>query len=999
MPEDRNRQNLGRLFDALRIENLLTYPTEAGPADLYLPRRRTVIETKRSGLAADPDRRQAGEGSETPREQLERYLRAEIEREASIPDLFDTEEERRRPWVGVLTDGRNWHAWRYKHQPGAVGIPVFKDFRPTNQRQLLDRVKGLVGDEPLGKPWIPLESTKIFAPHKESLDALLGALTGGQRQRTETKFQLWLDMLRTSCMAPETERDQWRMFVAHSFLVTIARGVIHTVSEPRQRPDSGRILGDGFVAWILESDRGRNWAQNVLDQIHGYEWRLPRGDILRTVYQNFIDQADRKIFGEYYTPDWLAALLVDDILDDEWCEHAVKRALSAERRAMPIRNVGVLDPTCGSGTFLYHAAEKLLKAKALRNRPPTKKAEIVTRLVHGLDIHPVAVEIARATLLRALPKAPPEEGDAIQIHQGDALITSSREHLRQGSLFSSEGGEFRIETPKGREIFLPKSFAESRSFIPDMRRIVAAASGGEPLPVDVLEGLSDSKDRCALQTAHETIRKVIETEGNSIWAWYIGNITAPILLSERKVDRIVANPPWVVLSDVQVKVRKRALEELAGKPLDKDGPVPGSLELWTGGRQATGFDIAQLFVKRCREKYLSDPKRDPAAWLVNAAAMRAGNWEAFRAWHEAHLEQVLDFSELKQPPFSGAASCALFEHRTCRQPCDRHVMVRTSGEKITSETVPKEAKRLLEFRKARKRTRRAPSDYIGRFRQGATVVPHVLVLLDRVEVDGDEAVVTTKTPGKGSKKPWNELRPRNGRIPREWIGQVLFSEDLFPFCIRSVQVQAIIPINEGGALHHDPRSATEFWRQLDDDYREYRGKGRATPKTLLGNIDYLGKLSRQLPLSDSKKKCVVLYPKSGKIMRAARAPLATTLVNDSVYRWNAGSRDEAAYLVALLNAPTLRTAFADARGSDRDFHLSPWMNVPIPRFDPENAGHTRLAELTRAAEDLAKPWRYDEKNRQITISRRIGETLKKKKILQDIDEITRRLLPDQCEGR
>ena len=870
-PEDRNRQNLGRLFDALRIDNLLTYPTEAGPADLYLPRRRTVIETKKSGLAADPHRPQAREGSETPREQLERYLRAEIEREFGIPDLFDTEKERNRPWIGVLTDGRNWHAWRYSHQPGAVGIPVFEGFRPSSGRQLLDRVTDLFRDRPLGKPWIPPRPREIFAPHKETLDALLDALTASQQRRTETKFRLWLDMLRTSSMAPETESGQWRMFVSHSFLVTIARGVIHTVSEPRQRPDSWRILGDGFVAWIVESDHGRNWAQNVLDEIHGYEWRLPRGDVLRTVYQDFIDQADRKIFGEYYTPDWLAALLVDETLDDEWCERAVKRALTAERKAKPIRGVGVLDPTCGSGTFLYHAAEKLLRAKALRDRRPPKKAEIVARLVHGLDIHPVAVEIARATLLRALPKAPPEEGDAIQIHQGDALITGSREHLGQGSLFSSDGAEFRIETPKGREIFLPKSFAESRSFIPDMRRIVAAASSGEPLPVDVLEPIPGRMDRRALRRAHETIREVVKTEGNSIWAWYIGNITAPVLLSEHKVDRIVANPPWVVLSEIQVEARKRALEELAGKPPDNGDPVPGSLELWTGGKQATGFDIAQLFVKRCREKYLSDPERDPAAWLVNAAAVHAGNWKAFRAWHAAHLEQILDFSELKQPPFRGAASCALFEHRTCRQTRDRHVMVRTSRERITSQTVPNEAKRLLELRQARERTPRARSDYIGRFRQGATVVPHVLVLLDRFEFDGNEAVVTTKAPGTGSKKPWSELLPRTGRIPREWIGQVLFSRDLFPFCIRKAQASAVIPVDRDGALHRDPRRTAAFWMEIDDVYQEYRGSGSATPKTLLDNVDYLRKLSRQLPLPDSKAKRVVLYPKSGKIMRAARS--------------------------------------------------------------------------------------------------------------------------------
>ena len=53
-PEDNIRQNIGRLLDALKIENIITYPTPDGPADLYLPRRRTFIETKAHGLANDP---------------------------------------------------------------------------------------------------------------------------------------------------------------------------------------------------------------------------------------------------------------------------------------------------------------------------------------------------------------------------------------------------------------------------------------------------------------------------------------------------------------------------------------------------------------------------------------------------------------------------------------------------------------------------------------------------------------------------------------------------------------------------------------------------------------------------------------------------------------------------------------------------------------------------------------------------------------------------------
>lgn len=50
-----------------------------------------------------------------------------------------------------------------------------------------------------------------------------------------------------------------------------------------------------------------------------------------------------------------------------------------------------------------------------------------------------------------------------------------------------------------------------------------------------------------------------------MWTWYAVNLASPQLLAERKVDRIVANPPWVKLSDIQERKRKRAMEAFGAK--------------------------------------------------------------------------------------------------------------------------------------------------------------------------------------------------------------------------------------------------------------------------------------------------------------------------------------------------------------------------------------------------------------------------------------------------
>ena len=65
--------------------------------------------------------------------------------------------------------------------------------------------------------------------------------------------------------------------------------------------------------------------------------------MLKALYESLIDPAQRHDLGEYYTPDWLAAKLTRVALAD------------------PLRQQ-VLDPACGSGTFLFHAVRRLLAA-------------------------------------------------------------------------------------------------------------------------------------------------------------------------------------------------------------------------------------------------------------------------------------------------------------------------------------------------------------------------------------------------------------------------------------------------------------------------------------------------------------------------------------------------------------------------------------------------------------------------------------------------------------
>lgn len=995
LPEDNIRQNLGRLLDAMDIENVLTYRTREGPADIYLPRRRVFIETKSVGGADNARKKQANENNETPLEQLGRYVRAEIETELEMLE-FASEEERTRQWVGILTDGKIWHAWRYEHKSGAEPRGIISPFRPNDERHLIFRLQGLLAGDPVGKPWIPRNTKDIFEGYLPRLHKIHQDITGPTQQATETKYKLWHDMLRTSSMAPDNKHKAQSLFVAHSFLVAIARGVIYTLANPNAAPEPETVLRDGFVAWIVETTAGRKWATELQNDISGYEWRRRKGDVLRPIYEEFIDDEDRKVFGEYYTPDWLAQFLVEEVLDEDWCNRSAAQALETRERGDALEKIGVLDPACGSGTFLYHAVQKLMRCDVLSETtlPAPRKAEAIARLVWGLDVHPVAVEIARATVFRALPAVPPDADAAVHVYQGDALMARRQSG---NDMFTDTETSLRFETPKGWQVYIPRSFAKNRAFAGNIRRLVQAAQDKTPLPRDILTSIPDEEDRKALEECHEKFQFIIESEGNSVWAWYVSNITAPLRLSERKVNRIVANPPWVKMAEIQVKERKSVLEAFSKQ-----------IGLWDGGKQAPHHDIAQLFVKRCRELYLADAKHDPAAWIVKRTAIQGGHWQSFREWHRKTGKQIIDLEHVR--PFGGGdarKSCVLMDHRACER------AIRTRGKvlvasyrdprrKLEPHMTWEEASPRLMFTVAPKKAAYKESDYArgkkgAPFRQGATLVPKVLLVLDRIEEaagkPGHVHVVTTPS----NKHPWDKIQPQRGMIPAGWVRTILTSNDMIPFAVLPNPTRAMLPVNSEGSLEELPGDLNNFWAKMDELYREHMSGGTNTPKTLLKRLDYRRELRRQLPLSNERGRSVVLYPTSADIMRAVRTDQATTIVSHSLFHWTAPSEDEAAYLVAVLNAPCLTQTFVDCRPSGRHFNLYPWRRVPIPRYDAQKPEHKELATLAKKAETEVENWLSDLDNikglGQIGISMRVRKLLEESGISPDIDAVVRKMLP------
>ncbi|MGD9485201.1 DNA methyltransferase [Streptomyces sp. TRM70308] len=124
----------------------------------------------------------------------------------------------------------------------------------------------------------------------------------------------------------------------------------------------------------------------------------------------------RKSTGSYYTPSALIECLLDSTLDPV-VDDAVKRGeIRATRSGEPdpapaiveeLLSLTVCDPACGSGHFLVAAARRIAKRVAAvreRNPEPTLDAvrhalhEVAARCLYGVDLNPMAVELAKVSL-------------------------------------------------------------------------------------------------------------------------------------------------------------------------------------------------------------------------------------------------------------------------------------------------------------------------------------------------------------------------------------------------------------------------------------------------------------------------------------------------------------------------------------------------------------------------------------------------------------------------
>ena len=328
-------------------------------------------------------------------------------------------------------------------------------------------------------------------------------------------------------------------------------------------------------------------------------------DLLKGLYQNIMPRQVRHDLGQYFTPDWLAERLFEQLAIDG----------RPERR--------ILDPACGSGTFLVLAIQHI--REYVRRRPfyEADVLEAILSNVVGFDLDPLAVMTSRTNYLLALGDLlQHRRGDiSIPVYLADSILTPAqgavaarpevkRPEPRQKQLrmMSPQEKLFRFPTVVG-EFAIPPSLLEARQ-VDDLASLLDETVGqdlssGEfrsraSAALDIDPG-SRKDDLSALGDLYAQLVQLHKASLNGVWARIIKNAFAPLFAG--KFDYVIGNPPWIGWEHLPGDYRQRII------PLYQDVYSLFVHKGMSARHGSTDIDISTLMTYVAADRYLKDRGR------------------------------------------------------------------------------------------------------------------------------------------------------------------------------------------------------------------------------------------------------------------------------------------------------------------------------------------------------------------------------------------------------
>lgn len=782
-------------------------------------------------------------------------------------------------------------------------------------------------------------------------------------------------------------------FMDHSYLVTLVKLIVYlrlsgdnVVMEDRLvRVLTGEyfssygianLIEEDFFAWLLHpeiKDRALKLVGDVTRELLRYDLSQIDEDFFKEIYQEIVKRNERHRIGEYYTPEWLVELTIRESMD-LWKE---------THKGLP----RILDPGCGSGTFLCSAVHTIKKKLFEQRKEPRYILDFILDNVAGIDINPLAVTIARANFVVAL-------GELVQLGQRIILPIYVADSVKIPSVtktLTKDGSvivyEFSVQAindkakPRRYAIQIPKSVAAQKmvlSQIVEGYKTAITAYRTRRNRKEALEvfGRSHRVQLCGdelevLNATLSTILSLMDTGLDAIWAFMLSNIYAPITLAQSKFDMIIGNPPWIAMRYIEnVKYQDFFKHEVLSYKLLDAKQV----------HQFSNTEAATLFFCKTSDLYL---KENSIISFVMPRSVLTG------AQHHTNFKQlkkpkmkllkILDLQNVS--PLFNVPACVLIalKGKATSYPV---IAIRYAG------ILPEKNIRLIEAKKhlATDDYRYSPpqplttfSSYYDQLKSGAYFCPRSFYFIDFdihpvLGIDKTTPAVRTSEEIQ-EKEPWKGTRIR-GNVEADFIFATIIGIDLVSFGFVRLH-PIVLPVERTRKNYRlldvkelRTRGYTFMAKWLENAQKIWEdkrtGKAKSLFPRLIERIDYQALLSNQ----DSKSRYNVIYNKFGKnlvscVIDKRNLPLfnygnveiapVDFLAENATQVLATDDRAEAHYLCSILNSNAVNEKIKpyQPQGSfgERDITRLPF-KLPIPKFDKKVAVYKDLAKLSETAHSI-----------------------------------------------
>ena len=833
--------------------------------------------------------------------------------------------------------------------------------------------------------------TEHFGPDSPSYQRDVAALKALYQENAglETiriKRRLWYDLLRTALGEVAFPEEMDDLFVRHTYLGAVVGMVVQASfgidirrlaetdpadllqgRELHRATGLQGVLESDFFAWPNEVG-GSPLLQTLARRVARFDWAEAPPNTGATLYEAVIPPEERRHLGEYYTPAWLARVMVRELVND------------------PLKQ-RVLDPACGSGAFVTEAVARFIEAANERRLGPlgvprqtAGRGDRHRRSSRGGAPGAGRVDAGRTS---AYQQSRSRRGDMPPSPSPSTSATLCNCASAPGTC--SPRTEITIQTrdEEDTELVFPTSLVERAEQFDALMGDVSAhiERGDDPYLALDDNHVHDPGEREVISRTIAAMQQLHDRGRDHIWAYYTRNMVRPVALSRAKVDVVIGNPPWInynqtadILRDELSEPEPEPLRHLGGRPLrhpqrrgrtvlrPQRRPVPGGgrrHRLRAAPQRVAGRALRRLAKRRMEGTTGNSVQRQrahsgaPETGQKQRAGPRPGRRLRFdkAAWDLEQLEPNTFF------PIPASVAFA------------RKLPLDSSGKPLVG---PVErwlgtpgADNMLRQACGHRRHGGNGSPYADYSQPGArTIVPRCLFFVNETAntaiVQAAQTVTVNPRRGNQDKAPWKDLdltAITGQTVERRHLFDVHLGETVAPY-VTLEPLHALLPVKQGDAaipaddkgpggvrLGGLERRMRERWQTINLLWET--NKALVNRLNLLGELDYRHKLSSQLEWQqDAGNRPVrVVYTTAGQPTAALIGP--SDLVTERLYWVTCPSENEANYLLAVINSDALRNAVAPLMSKGlfgaRDLHKHLW-KLPIPGFDPARALHNSIAD-------------------------------------------------------